>query len=158
MFDNSVTPAQQINPSPMFTQEFFFWSPDNALALLKQAHVIKKFLKHAKATNSALTKKSTGLANTRIHNLEYWLTTDGLHGLIYPNWRPTLYQFKPRSPLFGEREAWFQKIGSSDVGFLNYQRAIFKKWQATPDHWKNDPSDPSRGFKHIWSREYNLGQ
>ena len=158
MIDNSMTPAQQINPSPMFTQEFFFWSPDNPLIVLKQAHVIKKFLRHAQPTHSALTKKSTGLANVRLHNREYWLKPQGLHSLIYPNWSPIPYQQKNVSSLFSQREEWVRTLGASNPEVQNYRSAIMKKWQITPDCWKNNPRNMFRGFKQTWSREYNIGR
>ena len=109
MFDNSMTPAQQINPSSTFAQEFFFWSPDNPLIVIKQAHVIKKFLRHAKYTDPSLTTKTTGLADIHLNNQQYWLTPDGLHRLIYPGWAPIAYQLKNTSPLFSQREEWFPK-------------------------------------------------
>jgi hypothetical protein len=157
MFDNSMTPAQQLNPAPMFAQEFFFWSPDNPLIVLKQAHVLKKFLRHAQPTDSALTKKTTGLANVKLHNREYWLKPHSLHNLIYPNWSPIPYQIKNVSPLFSQREEWFRRLGNTTPELRNYQRAILTKWQKTPDCWKNNPSKMTKGFKQTWSREYNVG-
>lgn len=100
MFDNSMTPAQQINPSSTFTQEFFFWSPDSPFIVLKQAHVIKKFLRHVKFTDACVTTKTNGLADIHINGQQYWLTPAGLHQLIYPGWKPIPYQIKNASPMF----------------------------------------------------------
>ena len=157
IFDNSVTPAQQIANSEVYTPEFFFWSPDLPQIIIKQSHVVKKWLRNANFDHPSFTTQVTGLANKNFNGKSYWLTPAGLHELIYPGWEPIPYQVKNPSPLFSQRESWFRKMTDLDLAYHNYRISIEKKWQITPDYWKRDPANPSRGFKHSFSRDYDIG-
>ena len=157
MFDNSVTPSQQASKDNIGTPEFFFWSPDAPLIVVKQAHVVKRYLQHATESNSYLTSKSTGLANCRINGKEYWLTTDGMHRLIYPNWKPIPYQAKNPSPILSQRSKWFRQ-DQHTVSYTNWHNSMMERWDITPDYWKNDPDHLHKGFKQSWSRSYDLGK
>jgi hypothetical protein len=157
MFDNSVTPAQQLSQNIMFSPEFFFWSPDSPQIVIKQAHVIKRWLGHADRSTADLTTRNTGLANKKIDGTQYWITPEALHQLIYPGWEPIPYQMKNPSPIFSQRESWFRQMTDLDPAFRHYRISIEKKWSITPDYWKNDPADVARGFKQSFSRDYDVG-
>jgi len=157
MFDNSVTPAQQCDRNLIFTPEFFYWSPDAPLIVVKQAHIIKQYLKWASQSDPYLTSRSNGLANKKISGKTFWLTTTGIHRLIYPGWKPIPYQGKPSSPLLGARDQWFRNLNDQDRSYHNWRIGHEKRWSLTPDYWKNNPNDISRGYKQSLSRGYNLG-
>jgi hypothetical protein len=157
MFDNSVTPGQQVSENNIGSPEFFFWSPDSPLIVIKQAHVIKRYLQHATATDNYLTTKSNGLANRCIDGREYWLTVEGVHRLIYPNWQPIPYQAKNPSPVLSQRSRWFRHFDKQSRAYQNWHNGLTEKWNITPDYWKNDPGRLHRGFKQSWSKSYDLG-
>lgn len=157
MFDNSVTPAQQLSQNIMFSPEFFFWSPDSPQIVIKQAHVIKRWLGHVDRSTAGLTTRNTGLANKKINGTQHWITPEALHQLIYPGWEPIPYQMKNPSPIFSQRESWFRQMTDLDPAFRHYRISIEKKWSITPDYWKNDPTDAARGFKQSFSRNYDVG-
>lgn len=157
MFDNSVTPAQQASNDNIGAPEFFFWSPSSPMIVVKQAHTVKRYLQHAKATDPYLTTKSNGLANCWIDGKEYWLTVEGMHRLIYPNWQPIPFQAKNPSPILSQRSKWFRQDQQTSA-YNNWHSGLMDLWDRTPDYWKNNPDQLYRGFKQSWSKSYNLGK
>jgi hypothetical protein len=156
IFDNAVSAGQQSTNPPWLNPELFFWSPDVPLIVVKQAHVVKKFLRHALESSPWLTKQSNGLAFKHINDKKYWLTVEGLHQLIYPGWQPIPYQIKNPSPVLSQRENWFRKLPDTDLAVKNYKQGLEKRWSMVPDYWKNS-SDMFNGYKGCVSKIYDLG-
>jgi len=157
MFDNSVTAGQQCRNPEWFNPEFFFWSPDAPLIVVKQGHVVKKFLRHVTKENTLLTETSNGLAFKNIDNKKYWLTVGGMHRLIYPGWQPIPYQVKNLYPLLAQRENWFRKLPNDNQAIKIYKSGLLNRWKAVPDYWKNSKF-LRRGYKASVSRSYDLGK
>lgn len=156
IFDRELSAGMQTANHEWFHHEFFFWSPDSPLIVVKQSHVIKKYLKHATATDPMLTDKSNGLAYKNINGQQCWLKVDAVHKLIYPGWQPIPYQMKDTSPIIGQRENWFRALGDSDPAVKVYKAGMLKRWQSVPDYWKNGRLMP-QGYKSCTSKSYDLG-
>jgi hypothetical protein len=104
-----------------------------------------------------MTETKVDLASKKINGKTWWISMDGVHSLIYPNWQPVLYQFKPKSPLFSARDTWFMEMNDSNDSWRTWRNGLEKRWQSVDDYWKNDVNDMSKGYVSSWSREYNLG-
>lgn len=156
--DSLVSARNQMLNRPWDNQEFFYWTPDSPEIVVKQAHVIKNYLKSATRNTKWMTRIKSDLAFKLIDNEAWWISVDGVHSLIYPNWQPTPYQFKPRSPLFSQRDDWFHNIGDNESSWIIWKNGLKKRWELVPDYWKNNTADMSKGYKHSFSKEYNLGK
>ena len=156
IFDNSVTAGQQSRNPKWFNPELFFWSPDAPLIVVKQSHVIKKFLRHATENDPLLTESSNGLAFKHINGKKYWLTVEGVHQLIYPGWQLIPYQIKNPSPILSQRENWFRKLPDTDPAIKIYKSGLLNRWNSVPDYWKNSKL-MHRGYKACVSKSYDLG-
>lgn len=113
IFDNCVsTIIQQARPQGWF-DEMFYSTPDLPEIVVKQAHVIKKFLQACDDNHPWVTESVTGLG----HAVKYksdgswqsiWLTQDAQSMLIYPWFRPELYyESKPLDIIYSKRDRWF---------------------------------------------------
>ena len=139
--------------------ELFYWTPDCPKIVIKQAHVIKNYLKLCSATSPFITDdiKLTNNITTTIGKKIYYLTSHGIHTLIYPKWVPVLYQFKPRSIPFTERDSWFFNLPDSDPAKYAWKAGLEHRWKSTPEIFKQDANNIYRGFKNISSKIYSLG-
>ena len=156
--DSLVTARNQMQNRPWDNQEFFYWTPDSPKIVVKQAHVVKNYLKAATKTSKWMSKAKSDLAYKLIDNETCWISVDGIHSLIYPNWQPTPYQFKPSSALFSERDTWFLSLNETELAWRIWKTGLEKRWNMVPDYWKNDPGNLKKGFKSSFSKEYNLGK
>lgn len=157
LIDNVVSPRNQTLNRPWDNPEFFYWTPDAPDIVIKQAHVIRRYLQSAKADSAWMSRQSSGLAYTIVDGEPLWLTMEGVHRLIYPTWRPIPYQVKPRSPLWSPRDDWFRRFNESEMAYRIYKNGMIKRWQMVPDFWKNDPADSSKGYKCSLSKAYVVG-
>jgi hypothetical protein len=155
--DTSVGAGAQMRNEPWNNPEFFYWNPDLPKIVIKQAHIIKNYLKHATSTSTWMTEHKSDMANKKIDGKLWWLSMDGVHSLIYPGWYPVPYQFKPKSPLFSPRDNWFMDMNDGNESWRIWRNGLEKRWQLVDDYWKNDVTDMAKGYKSSWSREYNLG-
>jgi hypothetical protein len=155
----SVTPSiQRMNHSWEF-DELFYWSPDLPELVVKQAHVIKNFLKlvpdnspHLRTGQHAFSD-SNKMANGTIK----YLTLDMTHTLLYPGWYPVPHQHKPKSLIFSPRMDWIYKLPDTDPTKYSWRVGLDEIWKITPDIYKTNPADMSLGFKHMFSKPYYLG-
>ena len=158
--DSAVAARQQSLNREWDNPELFYWTPDMPEIVIKQAHIIKNYLKIANKNDMWLSPEKSDLAYKLINGQKFWLSTAGIHTLIYPNWKWVPFTFKPISPVFGHRDTWFHNLNklNPDPGYQRYKNGLHKRFQVTPDYWKNDPNDLSKGYKLSWSKEYNLGR
>jgi hypothetical protein len=157
IIDNCVSPKVQMLNRPGDYDEFFYWSPDLPELIIKQAHIIKHYLRTATASSQFLTTEKTGLGSTIIDGVEYHLTTTGVSVLIYPNF--IFYdetQGKPLSIFFTPRDTWFFSLPDDNLARVSWEVGITKLWKMLPDYWKNDPLDSSKALKQMWSKAYAL--
>lgn len=158
VLDNSISAGQQARNPEWLHPEFFYWSPDAPLIVVKQAHVVKKFLRHATQTSPFFTQKRNGLAFKNINGSQYWLTVEGLHTLIYPDWKPIPYQVKISSPIFNSpKESWFNQLPDDEKAVKIFNSGLFGRWNLVPDYWKNNSLIKERGYKACVSRSYCVG-
>jgi len=155
--DSLVSPRNQMLNRPWDNQEFFYWTPDCPKIVAKQSHIIKNYLKSADQSSKWMSTAKSDLAFKIINGEKWWISIDGVHSLIYPNWQPTPFQFKPKSSIFSPRDEWFIHLGESHLAWQIWKNGLDKRWELVHDYWKNDPTDMSKGYKNSFSKEYNLG-
>jgi hypothetical protein len=152
MIDGAVSAHNQMIDRDWEFDEIFYWSPDAPLIPVKQAHVVKKFLKQATADDLEINHKN--MCFTTFNKKLYSLPLDKLHRLIYPNWYPVLYQAKPVSMIFSARDEWFFKLPESDPAKYSWKVGLEHLWRTMPNSLKNDHTDIRRGFKHLFTHYY----
>lgn len=156
--DSAVTPHLQFTPRPGLFHELFYWTPDCPEIVIKQCHVIKKFLKTATLDSPLLTdQKLPRDSSIVVQGKIKWLSRNGTNQLLYPGWQPVPCQGKPLSHVFSPRDKWFFSLPDSDIAKQNWWQGIEYVWLSTPDILKNDPKIMARGFKNTISRIYDIG-
>lgn len=155
--DNAVACGNQIKDIDGYYDEFFYWSPDSPKIPIKQAHLIKNYLKIATKDSMHMTTKHSGLGYKFIDGTKYSISTIGVHNIIYPWFE---YRFandnKPTTLFFGFRDNWFQTMTETDTARKNWRLALENIWSNTPDYWKNNPNDMTKAFKQCLSNPYFL--
>ena len=142
-----------------YTDELFFWTPDLPEIVIKQAHLVKRYLSSPNIESLPhVSEGKTDLAYKVVGNKKYGLSNHGLHALIYPEWDPGLgiSAAKPRSTIFADRDQWFFEMEATNPCLLNWQFGLQKIWNTIPDYWKNNPLDLFSGLKGSVSKCYFL--
>jgi len=155
--DNAVTANTQMLNRPGDFDELFYWTPDLPEIVIKQAHVVKRFLKQATSTTPYVTTTDTGIVSTVIDKKVHWLSLDGINNLVYPKWKPVLYQVKPPSIFFTPRDEWFFNLSDSDPAKSSWRIGLEHVWKITPDNIKKDPNKIAKGFRSFSSKIYEIG-
>lgn len=160
IIDIAVPPSIQRLNRPWEFDELFYWTPDMPELVIKMAHVIKKFLKHAPVDSPYLsTEKSVPTSSTKIVNGKtMYLHIDMVHKLLYTGWYAVPYQFKPRSIVLTPRDEWIYSLPENDPTKYTWRVGLEELWRATPDIYKNDPTRLDLGFKTMFSGPYHLGK
>ena len=141
-----------------YTDELFYWTPDMPKIVIKQAHLVKNYLK-ADSIESLpfVTEQKSDLAWKEVNGKKYWLSNHGVHSLIYPDWDINTFSTgKTPSAIFSRRDSWFFDIEQTNVLYQNWRVGLEKIWKTIPDYWKNDPADMSAGIKGCLSNPYYL--
>ncbi len=110
LVDNTVSPSMQQFNKPGEFDELFYWSPDFSLGLVKQAHMIMRFLKTCPINSRDFTdiRGKYGYGYTVRDGKTWFLTANGINQLLYPTWDITTISVgKPSSTIFSERDQWF---------------------------------------------------
>jgi hypothetical protein len=144
-----VGPRIQIENKQEYNDEFFYWSPDAADIITRQAHIVVNYLRNppkedldsAYLTTDpySYTLSHTGdfvptelrRASTLINSVVYYLTSEGLHRLIYPNYRlDTFTPGKPYGWIFGPRDWWWFKCykEKDQSMFIGAMESLYKKF------------------------------
>jgi len=159
IFDNCVsTYIQQTNPDGWF-DELFYSSPKLPALLIKQAHVLKKFLEKCPSTHPYVSKNVTGHANLMKFKNDgsfetYWLTSDGLHSLIYPWCDLSLYIGTKLPDVFHSlKDNWFMK---DEFLSKNYKTVINGLFTNFKEDYLTIGKD-TRYTKNYMSPKYYLG-
>lgn len=173
--DNAVTARSQRLDRPWEYNELFYWTPDLPEIVIKQAHVIKRYLKtirpedfdqeivnkeHKEWGPHALTREwERGARHVSIGDRakESYITYDKIHELIYPGWYPVPYQIKTRGIVFSDKDDWFWTATGNEQARTNHLTGLKELWLQMPDEFKRNTSDMSTGFKPTNSKAYNLG-
>jgi len=156
--DLAVNPTWQLNRESGDFNELFYWTPDLPALVIKQAHVVKNFLRNADEKSSYFRSSSTGIAHKLDkNNKKLWLTTVGVNHLVYPKYQfNALNEFKPDKLFWTPRDNWFFNMGDSSQCYKTWNNALSGIWQDVPDYWKNDPGEPGQAFKGCVSKPYFL--
>ncbi len=99
---NMITVAEHIKDYTNSVVEFFYWSPDSIRILIKQGHVIKKWLEAFPEyqqywDSKTLTNKTIRLVHERL-----------LRNILYTTWNDNWYQAdKATSDWYSEFDLWF---------------------------------------------------
>ena len=102
--DNIISPRTQQLCRPWEHDELFYWSPDSTKLLIKQSHIIQRYL--MTADDNPLFFSGKKLAYSP--KLDKYLNQHGLHRLIYPQWDINTFQRpKTKSSVFGDRDQWY---------------------------------------------------
>jgi hypothetical protein len=118
--DNCVNPETQRLDRAWEHDEFFYWSPDSKDIMAKQGHMVLRYLKNVptEELNSkwiSLRGNSLGAISV-VNGRRYFLTNDGLHRVIYPDWDPATYSSGKHDFLLmlSPRDEWMLKDANSE--------------------------------------------
>jgi disulfide oxidoreductase YuzD len=157
IIDNATTATAMAGKQP-YADELFYWSPNFPKTIIKQAHMIKRYLSGNITQLPFCSLKTSNIACREFNGTKYWLSLDGLHTLIYPDWDPTaIVAKKYPSIIFGGRDIWFRnKLQEETVQLKNWKFGLDKWWKTLPDYWKNDPTQMGKSVKACISNPYFL--
>jgi hypothetical protein len=163
--DDAAGPGSQMDNLPQEHNDSFYWSPELPKLVIKQAHIIKRYIAASDLNDPAagfVTDKSLIKSAPRIHIVgkgtdNWYMTTDRMHDLIYPNWVVNPFQAKSPSIVLSKRDTWFFDIEDSNQAKYYWQTGLKYFWENTPDRWKHDPKNILAGFKYSQSKIYCLG-
>jgi hypothetical protein len=151
IFDNCVVSGSGVSA------EFFYWSPDLPELLIKQAHVIKRYMENSDANSRFIRSTPTQLASRTIGDKTIWLTNDGVHSLLYSTWDINTFTVgKTPSPIINPATKWFTNLGESDLSRQHWLDLLQTWWNTLPDYWRNDPTNIYKGIKCCLSKNYYL--
>lgn len=144
---NQITVAEHLKDYTNSTAEFFYWSPNCVPLLIKQGHVIKKYLSanpamqhHWYAPN--ITFESVRLVHERI-----------LRSMLYTTWDTSYWQAdKATADWYSEFDQWFES-GYGDTKAVNVWKEGVDYVNTKLSNFVNDSGD---GLKH-YTKYYNLG-
>jgi len=149
--------VKSLSGKQYYTDELFYWTPDLPEIVIKQAHIIKNYLNGNVNMLPMVTRQKTDLAFKEYKGCKYWLTSDGLHSLIYPYWAAgKIVCGKSPSIVFSNRDEWFFNLQQEHVIKKNWITGLDHLWKTLPDYWKNDISTINKGIKGCWSKDYYL--
>lgn len=157
LVDTAVSGNIQMLNRPWEFDELFYWTPDMPELVIKQAHVVKKFVAGLLADSNCLGNSAETVVVVR-DGKKLYLKLDPMHRLIYPGWYPVPYQAKAPSLFFTPRDEWFYALPDSDPAKYAWMTGLKEIWTKFPDKWKRDPSDIRKGFIPFFSKRYNLGK
>jgi len=137
--DNAVNPlTQELNRS-WENDEFFYWSPDACDILCKQGHLVMNYLKNVPEYDVKagwLTPEYNVLGKAKYNNTFIYLTNNGLHRIVYPDWNTDTYSSGKDDFLlmWSPRDAWFLKDEHSEQRRI-YTNGIKKLQQIAGPEW-----------------------
>jgi hypothetical protein len=155
--DNVVTVKSMSGQQP-YVDELFYWTPDLPEIMIKQSHIIRRYLLGNVTQLPLCSRTKSDVAYREVDGTKYWLTMAGLHHLIYPTWQqPLVSSYKVPSMIFGERDIWFRNKLQHEHPLKQTWLMGLEKWWGTLSHyWRNDPADMGKGVKSCWSKKYLL--
>lgn len=139
--DNSVSPVTQSLNRNWEHDEFFYWSPDACDLLSKQGHIIKNYLRNVPKEDILagwLTTNHNVLGKTTVDGNVYYLTNNGLHRLIYPDWNTNTYSSGKAEFLlmWSPRDEWYLKDTHAEHTQI-YKQGIEKLGQLAGPEWSS---------------------
>jgi hypothetical protein len=158
VLDAAAITHHQVDSLPGLFDEMFYWTPDLPELIIKQAHVLKKYMKSLPSSSPFLTTERLDRNPVIVINsIPHWLKYDGIHTALYPKWHSRPFQVKPDSLIFSPRDQWFFNLPDTDVAKQTWRQGLEYRWQNTPDMLKSNKDSLWHGFKVLTSRPYNIG-
>ena len=148
----------QILDRPWEFNELFYWSPDSPKIVIKQAHLIKRYLTVTRNLDDYEPRKSMTAApvQTVIDKKISFMRNDVMHRIIYPWWEPNPWQWKSPSNTISIKDDWFFNQTDNEQSKRFWKMGIEELWRRAPDKWKYDPADVSKGIRSCLSPVYKL--
>ena len=157
MLDNAVNAECQMSNQSWEFNELFYWTTDLPKITIKQGHVIKNYLKSTPDI-SAFCNGYQAPVREQINGKRKYLSFSALHTLIYPNWKPVLYQAKPNNLLLTPRDTWFFNLPESDPAKYAWQAGLKHRAKFTDDLAGENFDYLDREFRSISRNLYYLGE
>jgi len=158
MIDNAVTAETQMANNAWEFDELFYWSPDLPELVIKQAHIVKNFLKLQETHKLKETRLQYTHSQETIDKKLYELPTGMLHTLIYPTWKPIPFQGKAPNIFFSPRDTWFFNLPDSDPAKRAWKIGLEELWRSTPESFKHERNKLPRAIDTIYSKIYYIGE
>jgi hypothetical protein len=150
LLDNSVSGRVQSLDRPWEFNELFYWDPACVKMIIKQAHVLKRFLNSVPLTDTAITTDPQYLIQIKVDDdVDHWLKMDAVHSLIYPFWTPTPYQIKASNLILTPRDQWFFEMRGNEVARYAWDISIKKLLKFIPSKYRS-----TTGLKVFNSKRY----
>jgi len=137
--DNCVGPYSQLNYDQGWHDELFYWSPDLPEMIVKQAHVLKRFVDTCNMPEFYSTKSSPYGYNSK---LKQFLTHDAIKQVIYPRWDPSTF-CNGKSPtgasnylVYSPRDEWLWKSNLAERDTMH--SIIAQTTNKVGEYWKTD--------------------
>jgi len=140
-----------------YQDELFFWTPDLPKLIIKQGHMIKNYMRQKLHTSLEIGLSKSDLAYLTVQEKRYWLSVNGVHSIIYPNYKiSTISTPKPSSIIISPRDTWFLNLNVDARPLHVWQMGLEALWKNLPNYWKNNPKDLSQGVRLSASPKYYL--
>lgn len=162
---SAISAKTMIENNPWEFNELFYWSPDFVQIPIKQAHIVKNFIKRNgidKFTKNPSTKGTFALQPPNAAAVilylnfsgeRFWLTNEDLNKLIYPHWYNKPFQYKTISNVFFDKDEWFTSLSMNEQIKRNWWSTMQKVLEIT----NTDPLKESSFLKPVACKFYNLG-
>ena len=145
----AVGPRTQILNRQEEHDELFYWSPDAMELMSRQSHIIVNYMRNPPKEDldsTYLTRDPYSYklsyngehvpvrarrASTKIKNISYYLTSEGLRRLIYPDWRENTFTLgKQLGCIFNLRDRWWFKEHNdkNQTMFIDAIQSYYKKF------------------------------
>lgn len=148
---NMITVAEHLKEYPNSTVEFFYWTPDCVEILIKQGHVIKKWLE-ANPQHQAMWQTKTVTPDV------YRLVHDPLlRGLLYTTWDNNWFQSKKAIyDWYSEFDSWFTDLYTGTKAHNVWREGLDYVQNKLVPFTKKLPDDRVDGLIVV-THTYNLG-
>ena len=134
--------------------EMFYWSPECGKMLIKQGHVIKKYLKQN--TNSSIIKNDWNISDAKMEERKFkWHEEIG--NCVYKRTLPHIWKTpKTLNEIHNEYLSWFWKDTNTDY-FKNWNNGLEYIFQNVDKQLLDFQYNKKSKLKGCWSRLYDLG-
>lgn len=163
VIDTVVTPWTQIQGREQEHDELFYWSTDLPEIVVKQSHIIKRFVREHDLV-SCMHDAGDGIQYINVNDLEPVLELKKAWGhendmswrdtvcrLIYPYFDQTAFNHGKRgSAIFSEKDA----VWLADPRFYKDLVQRLRYLDTVDPYWKNDPADIFMGIKGCITKPY----
>ena len=157
IIDTSHSPSHQMQNRPWDFDELFYWSRDAPLIPIKQAHVLKNYVKSLAIGDPNATGEKHGLCKFVQNNIPRELVSEKINELVYPAWRKVPFQAKTPSTFFSPKDDWFFKLPDTDIVKQRWKIGLEELWRNIPDDWKKNPNSMYNGMGFMSSKVYDVG-